>query len=202
MKRQILIWMLVCGSQLGALAQYLPTTATHKPLNVNMEYAKGMWDDELFNQYSLNLGVRVHDYVGLTWNFDLIMREDGTAQWHFPGGPVVGTFVALSVLSVGDIYGAGELFLLALLPDGVTFHIPLNGSWEISPYANVLGFDYIPASRENPDQLLYSGAFGTKVIHYADNRYTSFVFVETRKMEHGEWSYGAGVGLGYLFGSE
>lgn len=202
MKKLLVIWVLICGASLGSVAQYLPITATHRPLNVNMEYAKGMWDGDLFSQYSLNLGVRVDDHIGLTWNFDLIMRQEGTTQLHFPGGPAVGTFVALSVLSVGDIQGAGELFLFALLPDGVTGHIPINGSWEISPYINVLGFDYIRGRRGDPDELLYSGSFGTKVIHYADNRYTSFVFLETRKMEHGEWSYGAGVGLGYLFGSE
>ena len=77
-------------------------------------------------------------------------RNDSLFQMHLPIGIIAAPIMFLGQMSTINIFGNGNtgaklgMVLLALLiPDGVSFHIPYRYRYDFSPYANILGFDYI-----------------------------------------------------------
>lgn len=153
---------------------------------------------------------------GLNYNFDLVFRNDRIFQAHSSAGLIVGPpMIGLGILSwlaSSDTDGDGEKdanfgslgiiggILLLVLPEGVSYHIPLKYNWDIAPYANVLGVDYMKNHNSNLSYFRYAATFGTKVTYWKESKYTISSFVETRKVAGMGWSLGGGLGIGYTIG--
>jgi hypothetical protein len=91
--------------------------------------------------------------------------------------------------------GALAGLLLTICPDGVSYHFPIGYHWDVAPYANVLGVDWVINRAENYSKLKYSMSFGTKVSYSFSNNITANLFIETRKVASTGFGLGGGFGI-------
>ena len=85
------------------------------------------------------------------------------------------------------------------MPDGFSYHLPIGYKWDVSPYANLLGFDWISNRKIGYSEFKYACSIGVRGTYVIKDRFTANCFVESRKCAPTGWGIGAGIGLGYLF---
>jgi hypothetical protein len=157
------------------------------------------------------LGARwlISDRIGLRYNFDLLYRGNNHQHIHTPmglvGGPILiaaGIGNALDKDSTSSSGGLGILtgILLLALPEGISFHQALGDRFEVSPYANLLGIDFIRNRTTGDNRVKYAFSLGTQVSVHLFSKLTAQAFVETRKVAGVPWGFGAGIGLGWAMG--
>ncbi len=168
----------------------------------------GKVDTALYSNFSIGCEYLVKPYLGLNYNFDFMFRNDKIFQLHSPLGPIAAPIMFIAQLTNFNIFNNGNnnvkaklgIVLLALLiPDGVSFHIPYRFKYDFSPYANILGFDYIKNKNLNEKHIRYAASFGFKTSYCFSNNLTALAFIETRKVSTMGWSFGGGFGIGYTF---
>lgn len=162
----------------------------------------------MYNSYSLNAEFIFKNKFGINYNFDYVTRQDNLRNIHLTmgilGAPVLfgiglGNTFDGDTTSSGAFGVIGGLILLAL-PDGVSYHISPKYGWDISPYANILGLDFIKNRTSGEEYLKYACSFGVKSTYLLKDRFSISGFVETRQAASFGWSIGGGVGLGCVFG--
>jgi len=180
---------------------------TNQLFNVYGKYSYGFNSSTTYNNFGLTGELIVHNNIGVNYNFDLIQRSDNFRQIHTPMGIVGGPLlIAAGLANVfdGDSTSRGGLALVGivmfLLPDGVSFHQNIGYRWDISPYANVLGIDFIKDRTTGDSWIKYACSFGVRGTYVLKDRITFSPFIETRKTASIPWGFGAGFGVGILFG--
>jgi hypothetical protein len=181
---------------------------TNHMCNLSLKYSAGTIDTALYSNYGFQAEVVVNKYIGISYNFDLLERNDNVRQFHAPmgllGGPIV-IAAGFSNSFDGDTTSKGlGLVLLGVamiaIPDGVNFHLPLSPTVDMAVYANVLGIDFIKNRTTDDRTIKYAASFGTKCTYVIRERFTIAGFVETRKTAGIPWSIGGGMGVGVLLG--
>ena len=151
---------------------------------------------------------------GLNYNLEFQHRTDKFNHLHGSigsvGGPVIfgiGLVAGLANSVDGDTtnnsgIGVGGMLLglvVLIIPDGVSYHIPIGYKWDISPYANFLGFDWIRNRKINYNEFKYACSVGIRGTYVLKDRFTLSCFLESRKSAPTCWGLGGGIGMGYLF---
>jgi hypothetical protein len=139
----------------------------------------------------------------LNWNFDVLARMDSIVQLHGSMGLIGGpAFMSWAINNTWTPKGIGTSIVLGLMimaiPEGISYHIPIGYRWDISPYVNVLGFDFVPAASDlGRNYLLYSASAGVRCSYWFADRFFAKAFIEMRKAGFLEFNYGVGVALGW-----
>ncbi len=149
----------------------------------------------------------VHERLGLNYNFEFVHRNDHIYQIHGSAGMLLGPPLIIFGLvtsnnnSTFNFGGLGTALgvILLLAPEGVSYHIPVRYNWDISPYANFLGVDYMKNNNTDKYYFRYAGSYGVKVNYWQENGFTLTAFTETRKVAGMGWSFGGGFGIGYAW---
>ncbi len=185
--------------------------------HVFAKYSYGIVDSARYHNYSVSGEYFVNDFIGLNYNFDLMFRNDNIRQFHSSVGALAGPpLILLGVLRAAvnnddnddsddsefnlGVLGALLGVLILVAPDGVSFHIPVSYKWDISPYANVLGIDFVRNKNTNHNNFKYAMSFGCKTTYLTYSNFTLNAFMETRKVAGMGWSFGGGFGIGYAIG--
>jgi hypothetical protein len=182
--------------------------------HVFVKYSYGGVDSARYHNYSVSGEYFVNPYIGLNYNFDLMFRNDNIRQFHSSVGALAGPpLILIGVISAAsnssntdnsqfNLGALGALLgvLILIAPDGVSFHIPVSYKWDISPYANVLGIDYVRNKNTNHNTFKYAMSFGCKTTYLTYSHFTLNAFVETRKVATMGWSFGGGFGIGFAIG--
>lgn len=179
-----------------------------KKFHLNLEGDLGKIDTSTYYGGSLNFEWNILKNVSIQYNFDFLERNDNIRQIHTPlgiiGGPI---WMAASAKSLTDgdstTTGIGILYglLVLALPDGVSYHIPVSDRWQISPYANVLGIDFVKNKNDDSESdIKYSCSFGARWMTVFNDHISTSFFIETRKTAGMGWGIGGGFGVGYFFG--
>lgn len=189
------------------------STASHSQLmdhkfHLYGRYSVGSVQSVMYSNYSLDGEFLFKNNFGINYNFDYLVRQDNIRHFHSTMG-IIGAPVLFGIglgnafdgdtTSSGAFGVIGGLILLAL-PDGVSYHISPQYGWDISPYANVLGLDFIKNRTTGEDYLKYACSFGVKSTYLLRDRLTLTGFVETRQAAGFGWSIGGGIGIGCVFG--
>ncbi|MEY3237359.1 MAG: hypothetical protein RI883_1460 [Bacteroidota bacterium] len=177
-----------------------------KFINLTAKYSVGKIDTVIYNNFSFTGEIILHKYVGVNYNFDYLLRNDNVRHIHSSmgliGGPIL-IGAGFSNLFDGDSTSKGTMILVGIailaLPDGVSFHIPASYKIDVSPYANVLGLDFIKNRTTNQSYLKYAASFGVKTTYLFNEKFTLAGFVETRKTAGMLWGIGGGIGVGMAF---
>lgn len=184
--------------------------------HVMLKYSTGKVDTAIYHNYAIGAEYIINRYIGLNYNFDLQFRNDRIRQFHTSIGALAGPpIIALGIVAAatntddedqnGDpSFNLGALGILIgivmlIAPDGVSFHLPVAYRWDISPYVNVLGVDYIRDKKIPRGYFKYAASFGLKGTYLQKNNFTFTAFAETRKVATMGWSIGGGLGIGYSF---
>lgn len=175
--------------------------------NLYGKYSVGYLGTASYQDIGLTGEWLVHEKVGILYNFDLTYRSDNFRQIHAPmglvGGPLV-MGIGLGKAWDGDSTTNGGLILVGVLmllvPEGVSYHQPLGYRWDISPYANLLGLDFIKNRTNGEKFIKYSCSFGVRGTYVWREKFTLSPFIETRKAASVPWGIGGGLGIGVLFG--
>lgn len=200
MKKSLLLFLL--GISLFSQAQY-----SNRTFNLYGRSSFGAFDTSSYNNFGLTGEWMVHRNVGLLYNFDLTYRSDNYRHIHAPmgivGGPIL-IVAGLANLFDGDTTSTAGLSLVGIvmlaLPDGVSFHHDIGYRWDISPYANLLGLDFIKDRTYGNTWLKYACSFGVRGTYVLNDQFTFSPYIETRKTASVPWGFGAGIGVGILFG--
>ncbi len=173
-------------------------------------YGFGGVQNTSFSIVSLNAEILLKKNFGLNYNFDYQMRKDSINQFHTSmgilGAPVL-FGIGLSNAVDGDSTSSGAFgilggLLLLVLPDGVSYHYSPAYKWDLSPYANILGLDFIKDKKTEEFYLKYACSFGVKSTYIISDLITVTGFVETRQAARFGWGFGGGLGLGVLLGKK
>jgi hypothetical protein len=176
----------------------------------------GMIDSSKYVNGGLSAEYMLFKRIGLNYNLEFQHRTDKYNHLHASVGSLAGPPLILVGLisgianSTNDSSYAGSVFefgylgtllglLITVLPDGVSYHFPIGYKWDVAPYANVLGFDWIWNRDIGYSEFKYSCSLGVKGTYLLNDRLTAIGFIETRKAAPTGWGIGAGIGLGYLF---
>jgi hypothetical protein len=147
---------------------------------------------------------------GLNYNFDYQMRKDAINQFHTSMG-ILGapTLLRIGISNVADddttnsgAFGILGGLLLFALPDGMSYHFSPTYKWDISPYINILGLDFIKDKERNESLLKYACSFGVKSTYVMNELLTFTVYTETRHAARYGWGFGGGMGVGVLLGKK
>ena len=169
-------------------------------------YSNGIVQSSFYTNYSLRGEFLTKRNVGFNYNFDFMVRKDSINQFHSSmgvlGAPVLfGIGIIKSIDSDTTTKGAWGIIggiLLLILPDGISYHFSTLNNWDIAPYANILGLDFVNDRKIKHRELKYSCSFGIKFTRQVFNNISISAFLETRQAANYGWSIGGGVGLGYL----
>lgn len=180
---------------------------------VSFKYGAGIVDSAFYQSFSLNGEILLKHRFGLNYNLDFIIRNDKVFQIHAPagilGGPILIGLGIASYSSAGDSDGDGKKdsnfgalgiiggILVLILPEGVSYHIPLSYRLDLAPYINILGIDFVRNNNTSKNYWRYATSFGAKLNFWQEDKMTFSTFLETRKVAGMGWSLGAGFGLGY-----
>ena len=210
MKKFVLIGMLL----------FLMLEAKSQVINYRWHtYAKmsgGIIDSSGYINGGLSAEYMVFKRFGLNYNLEFQHRTDKYNHLHASVGSLAGPpLIVIGLISglvnsainnsnAESVFGLGYLgtlmgLLITVLPDGVSYHFPIGYKWDIAPYANVLGFDWIRNREIGYSEFKYSCSFGVRGTYLIKDRMTAIGFIETRKVASTGWGIGAGIGLGYLF---
>jgi hypothetical protein len=172
------------------------------------KYSYGIIGTACYNNVGFSGEYLIHPNIGLNYNLELLNRSDNTYQIHSSVGALVGPpLIIIGLLSSNansssiNLGKFGVFLGLAILaaPDGVAFHIPIRYHWDLSPYANVLGIDYVRQKDLTKGIFKWATSFGIKTTFWQEKGLTLNVFAETRKVASLNWAFGAGFGIGYAF---
>lgn len=178
------------------------------------KFSSGKIDTANYFNVGLSAEYMLFKNIGLNYNLELQRRNDGYNHLHGSigsvGGPVIFVLGAANGLfnaidgDTSNNTGIGAIGMLAgllvfVLPDGVSYHIPVGYKGDISPYANILGFDWVRNKKMGYSEFKYACSFGVRGSYILSDRLTAIGFIETRKCAPTGWGIGGGIGLGYLF---
>lgn len=176
--------------------------------NAKWEYygkcAYGFVGETRYTYVGLNMEHQFRTNWTLNWNLEMLSRRDSIFQLHGSMGLIGGpAFMAWSLN--GSTIGNGAIassIILGLLimaaPDGISYHVPIAYRWDLSPYANLLGFDWVQYHEaEGLKYLMYSASAGIRCSYWFADRFFVKAFVETRKAGPLEWNFGGGLALGW-----
>ena len=148
--------------------------------------------------------------IGLNYNFDYQMRKDSINQFHTSmgiiGAPIL-FGIGLSNALDGDSTSSGFFgvlggILLLVLPEGISYHYSPAYHWDLSPYANILGLDFIRDRKSNAAFIKYSCSFGIKSTYILNDIISVTAYAETRQAARFGWGIGGGLGIGVLLGKK
>ncbi|MFN5982060.1 MAG: hypothetical protein ACK476_10025 [Fluviicola sp.] len=149
--------------------------------------------------------------LGLLYNFEFVKRNDKIWNLHSSVGSVGGPLIALvGILADGytnnfgfntNLGRAGIVagVVMFVMPEGVTYHFPIQYNWDVAPYVNVLGLDYVRDQVLDQGRLKWSGSAGVKTSYWTTSGFSVNVYFEARKVASYGINLGAGVGVGYSF---
>lgn len=188
-------------------------TGLFSQLNAQMESSK--W--QFYGKYSrgLTLNKTPYSYTGmgmeyqfkprwtLNWNLEMLARKDTIFQLHGPMGLIGGpAFTVWAINNSWGFKGVGSSILLGLIimatPEGISYHIPVGYRWDLSPYVNVLGFDWVQTDENIGFQsVLYSVSAGVRCSYWFTDRFFVKGFLESRKAGYLDLNVGGGIALGW-----
>jgi hypothetical protein len=191
---------------LSLLSLQASAQLSEKSVHVYGKYSLGKVDSATYHSFGITTEIFVHKYIGINYNFDFTNRNDNIRHFHTSmgllGGPIL-IGVGLTKMVDGDSTTHGGLaivgLLLLALPDGVSFHLPVSYNMDVSAYANVIGLDFIKNRKTSEKWIKYACSFGVKTTYTVRDHLTLTGFVETRQAAKFGWSFGGGVGIGYVF---
>ena len=163
----------------------------------------------------------VFEKLGLNYNLEYLHRSDNFSHIHGSIGSVGGPiFIGLGAFSMGnrpndpnsghitnsqilnDFGSTATLIGLAILlmPDGISYHFPIQEKYDIAPYINFLGFDWVyHRNAIDIGDIFYGTSLGVRGTLITKDNITFNTFVETRKVAGNGWGAGIGFGVGYTF---
>ena len=112
----------------------------------------------------LELDVMVTDKIGI--HYSILFGEE---YFHMPLAPVGGFFVAAAVSDIDEGFGFGLLLgaITAIIPEGVSYNIPLGENSGFAPYISPLQFEYVPSGEGN---TYPGGAIGLRYHQYVGKK--------------------------------
>lgn len=176
--------------------------------HVWLKYGYGSTDAVNYHDFGISGEYLIHRNIGLNYNLEFLRYTDQSYHLHSSVGALAGPPLILIGLLYSngnsgsfDLGKFGVLLGLAILvaPDGVCFHIPVGYHWDLSPYANVLGVDYLRPTNATKGIFKWASSFGVKTTYWQEKGFTLNAFAETRKVASIPWGFGAGLGIGYVF---
>ena len=178
------------------------------------KFSVGKIDSSFYMNGGLSAELVLSKKIGLNYNLEFQNRSDGYNHIHGSigsvGGPVIFALGAAKAISnTVDVdstnsFRIGTIGMLAgvlvfIIPDGMSYHVPIGYKGDVSPYFNFLGFDWIRNRQNGYNEFKYSCSFGIRGSYLFSDRLTGIGFVETRKCAPTGWGIGVGIGMGYLF---
>jgi len=200
---------LILCSILSGISLFGYTQLNQKRFQVQAKMGLGSMDRISYTQVGLTGELITAKKIGLLYNFEQLNRGPQIKNIHTPMGLIGGPLVLIGGLAnafdgdtttTGAFGIVGGLLLLAL-PDGVTYHQNIGYRIDIAPYANLLGIDFIKNKAENSLKIKYACSAGVKASYLLSDKFTGSVFIETRKVAGIKPGIGAGIQLGYAWGS-
>lgn len=176
------------------------------------KFSGGKIDSSTYLNGGLSAEYMVFKNIGFNYNLEFQHRSDNYSHLHGSigslGGPVIfalGAAAGLANLGTNNNSNIGFWGMLAgvlvfVMPDGISYHVPVGYKGDIAPYANFLGFDWVRNKQLGYSEFKYACSFGVKGTYSINDRITALGFFETRKSAPTGWGIGAGFGVGYLFG--
>lgn len=184
------------------------TQTNDHPIHIQMTYGRGIVQSSSYSNYSLRGEYLLQNRIGLKYNFDYIVRKDSITQFHTSMGilaaPVLfGIGLIKSVDSDTTTKGTWGIIggiLLLILPDGLSYHFSPAHNWDINPYGNLLGLDFVNNRKNKHKQLKYTCSFGVSFTRRIVEFLSVSTFIETRQTAGYGWGLAGGVGLGVYLG--
>ncbi|MFY7943008.1 MAG: hypothetical protein ACOVNZ_00420 [Crocinitomicaceae bacterium] len=175
------------------------------------KFSSGKIDSSIYYNGGISAEYMLFKNLGLNYNFEFQHRSDNYNHLHGSigslGGPVIfalGAAAGLANLGTNSnsnigLWGMLAGVLVAVMPEGISYHVPIGYKGDIAPYANFLGFDWVRNREIGYSEFKYACSFGVRGTYLVHERITALGFVETRKCAPTGWGIGAGIGMGYLF---
>ena len=164
----------------------------------------GLMQKELYTTYGISTEYLIKNRFGLIYNLDGISSKNQFSL-HSPMGLTGGSlliYAGLVCLTDGDPETSPGLGLIGgliclILPDGISYHHNIGYRWDISPYANLLGIDFVFNDQRKFETINYACSFGVKTSYLISDNLFCSGYVETRKSGEFPWTFGIGGGLGF-----
>lgn len=173
----------------------------------------GVMDSSNYINTGIALEFMINKRWGLNYNLEYKYKTDGYSHIHGSAGTLGAPLLFFLSFAIPKnennnnpsdttksnfrpgLFIAGILTLI--IPDGVSYHIPVKKNIDFSPYVNLLGVDYV--FKKDYNDIFYSLSFGGRATFMLSDKITLNTFVETRKVARIGWGAGGGLGIGFVF---
>ena len=164
----------------------------------------GLMQKDLYSSYGFSSEYIIKNKFGLIYNIDGFSTQK-QFNLHSPMGLTGGSlliYAGLVSLTDGDPETSASFGLIGgliclILPDGISYHHNIGYKWDLSPYANLLGIDFIFNDQRKFESIDYACSFGFKTSYLLKDNLFCSGYLETRKSGELPWTLGIGGGFGF-----
>ncbi|TAF64087.1 MAG: hypothetical protein EAZ55_12240 [Cytophagales bacterium] len=158
------------------------------------------YDNIAKQTYGLQLEIYPAEWISLGYQFSLGQSSENDIfgnYGHMTMGVYGASFPFRTYINTEEDFFLYVAVLAALLPESITFHIPITSSFYISPYAAPFGIEYMRLDGED----YYKGSFtgGVRLnIYYNGINFMPYMGARTT-YDNPNWGIMLGASIGVIF---
>jgi hypothetical protein len=154
--------------------------------------------NKTFSAYSINpsLDVGVGEHFNLHYSLGFGVRGNKKFYMHLPGLAPVGMIAFVAGLDDYTNFMTYLGILLILLPEGVSYDIPLNDNWELTPFININSAECFTSGVNNDFNYHLSADGGVAARYYFSDKFFGQVYSSAKIIESKAWGVSGGFGFG------
>jgi len=151
-----------------------------------------------FTSYSLNpsIDIGVGEHLNIHYSLGFGVRGNNKFYMHMPGLAPVGMLAFLAGLGNGGEFWRFVGIVLFILPEGISYDIPLNDKWEMSPFININSAETYAYGVNNNFRYKFSADGGIATRYYFNDKIFGQFYTSAKIIESKGWGASAGLGIG------
>lgn len=108
----------------------------------------------------------------------------------------------LGILFLSDLDDSSDFIqylgiILVLLPEGVSYDIPLNKKWVIAPFININSAECFMSSLKGDFNYLLSADAGITIRYYFSDKFYGQIYSSAKIISSKSWGINSGLGFGF-----
>lgn len=151
-----------------------------------------------FSAFSVNpsIDIGVSEHFNIHYSLGFGVRGNSKFYMHLPASAPLGMLAFIAGIGDYSNFLSYLGIILIILPEGVSYDIPLNDNWELTPFININSAECFTSGVNNDFNYLLSADGGVAARYYFSDKFFGQVYSSAKIIESKAWGVSGGFGFG------